>query len=141
MNYNLLEFIMNKLSAIWGLFKQGQSVSDPTRWKNRQITATVLAAFVLALVNVSAAFGYSIPIDADTANAIAAGIIAVVNVILTITTTEKIGVPNKPSESSSVASSKQEVSKDTENENKANQEPQNGIPEGSSTGYLSDIYK
>lgn len=83
---------MNRISAIWQLFKAGQSVADPARWKSRQITVTVLGAVILAAVNLLTAFGMSIPVDMETANAIAGGIIAVVNVVLTITTTEKIGI-------------------------------------------------
>ena len=83
---------MNKLMALFDLFRKGVSVSDPVLWKTRQIKSTVLAAFILAVINVVAVFGYSIPIDTETANLIAAGIIALVNTILTITTTNKIGI-------------------------------------------------
>ena len=83
---------MNKLMALFDLFRKGVSVSDPTLWKTRQIKSTVLAAFILAVINVAAVFGYSIPIDTETANLIAAGIIALVNTVLTITTTNKIGI-------------------------------------------------
>jgi uncharacterized membrane protein len=84
---------MEKLKAILALFKQGHSVVDPALWKNRQITATILAGVILAIINVLAAFGFSIPIDPDTANAIAAGVIGLVNVILTMTTSKKVGIP------------------------------------------------
>ena len=83
---------MNKLMVLFDLFRKGVSVSDPVLWKTRQIKSTVLAAFILAVINVVAVFGYSIPIDTETANLIAAGIIALVNTILTITTTNKIGI-------------------------------------------------
>ena len=83
---------MNKLMALFDLFRKGVSVSDPVLWKTRQIKSTVLAAFILAVINVVAVFGYSIPIDTETANLIAAGIIALVNTVLTITTTNKIGI-------------------------------------------------
>lgn len=89
---------MNKLSALFNLFRKGSSVSDPAAWKNKQITATVLGAFILALINVLAAFGYALPIDTETANAIAGGIIAIVNVLLTVTTTDKVGLPAKRNE-------------------------------------------
>lgn len=85
---------MNKVSALWQLFKVGQVVAEPEKWKRRQITVTVLGAVVLAVVNLLAAFGMSIPIDTETANAIAGGVLAIVNVILTLTTTDKIGVTN-----------------------------------------------
>lgn len=83
---------MNKLSALWGLFKQGQVIADAKRWKERQISATVLGAVLIAAVNVIAAFGYEVPIDVETANAIAGGIIGAVNVVLTIVTTDKVGI-------------------------------------------------
>lgn len=89
---------MNKLSALFNLFRKGSSVSDPAAWKNRQITATVLGAFILALINVLAAFGYALPVDTETANAIAGGIIAFINVLLTVTTTDKVGLPAKRNE-------------------------------------------
>lgn len=89
---------MNKLSALFNLFRKGSSVSDPAAWKNKQITATVLGAFILALINVLAAFGYALPIDTETANAIAGGIIAFINVLLTVTTTDKVGLPAKRNE-------------------------------------------
>lgn len=87
---------MEKLKAMLQLFRQGSVVADPTKWKERQITATVLAGVILALVHLLSVFGVAIPLDMDTANAIAAGIIAIVNVVLTVTTTDKIGLPAKP---------------------------------------------
>lgn len=90
---------MNKLYALFDLFKKGSSVLEPEKWKNRQITVTVLAGLVLAVVNTLAAFGYSIPIDIDSANAISAGIIAVVNVVLTVTTSDKVGINSENSNS------------------------------------------
>lgn len=83
---------MNKISALWQLFKVGQSVVDPVKWKQRQVTATVFGAVILAVVNLLAVFGFSIPIDTETATLIAGGVIAVVNVVLTYTTSDKIGV-------------------------------------------------
>lgn len=85
---------MSKVSALWSLFRQGQVISDPKKWKERQISATVLGAVLIALVNVLQAFGYEVPIDVETANAIAGGIIGAVNVVLTIVTTDKVGLPD-----------------------------------------------
>ena len=87
---------MDKLKSILDLFRKGNAVLDPALWKNRQITATVLAGVILALVHVLSAFGFAVPIDMDTANAIAAGVIGLVNVVLTMTTTDKIGLPVEP---------------------------------------------
>ena len=86
---------MDKIKSILNLFRKGSAVLEPAKWKERQITATVLAGVILALVHVAAAFGFVLPVDMEIANSIAAGIIAVVNVILTITTTDKVGLPSK----------------------------------------------
>lgn len=83
---------MNKITALIALFRAGISVSDPALWKQRQVTTTVLGVVILSVVNLLAAFGMSLPVDTETANIIAGGILAVVNVVLTITTTDKIGV-------------------------------------------------
>ena len=111
---------MNKLSAIWQLFKVGNSVVDAAKWKKRQISATVLAAALLAVINVLAAFGYAMPVDAETANAIAAGIIAVVNTILTITTTDKIGISESAGITNSSTDSDTEPQEEIKVETKEN---------------------
>ena len=74
------------------LFQQGQAVADPQKWKNRQITTTMLAGLIVAAVNVAKSFGYDFPIDADTANAIAVSALVVVNAVLTITTSKTVGI-------------------------------------------------
>lgn len=89
---------MNKLLAIWQLLKQGNAVADAAAWKNRQISVTVLAGVILAVINVLSSFGLSVPIDVETANAVAGGVIAVVNVVLTLTTSDKVGIPDKSTE-------------------------------------------
>ena len=89
---------MNKLLPILLLFKQGHAVADPKVWKNRQITITALGAFLVALFQVLKAFGVEIPVDEEIANTIAAGVLAVFNIVLTLVTTDKIGLPSKPDE-------------------------------------------
>ena len=74
------------------LFQQGQSVADPQKWKTRQIKSTMLAGLIVAAVNVAKGMGYDLPIDADTANAIAVTVIVAVNFVLTITTSKTVGV-------------------------------------------------
>ena len=83
---------VHKLAAFLVLFRKGAAVSDPQVWKQRQITATVLASLIMAAVGVANAYGYVLPIDNETALAIAGGVLGIVNTILTITTTEKIGI-------------------------------------------------
>ena len=89
---------MRKILSLWNLLKQGRVIANAAAWKNRQITVTVLAGVILAVVNTLAVFGYSFPVDTETANAVAAGIIAVVNVVLTVVTTDKIGITDNSNE-------------------------------------------
>lgn len=83
---------MGKIAALWNLFKAGEQVEDPAKWKGHQITANAVGAAVLATVNVARSFGYELPVDEATANTIGAGVLAVVNVVLTITTSRHVGV-------------------------------------------------
>lgn len=86
---------MNKLSALLLLFRKGHAVSNPEAWKKRQIEATVLGGVIVAIVQVLHAFGYELPVTAEDATIIAAGLISIVNIVLTYSTTDKIGLPSK----------------------------------------------
>lgn len=83
---------MEKLAALWSLFRVGESVSDPVAWKTRQVTATVLAGVLVAAVRVLRAFGVEVPVDQADLEAVAAGVLVVVNVVLTYATTDRIGL-------------------------------------------------
>lgn len=87
--------MLDKLKSVWNVFKQGQAVANPAAWKRGQITATMLGGFFIAIVQLAKAFGHDIPLDADTSTAIAGGIVAGVNWLLTIVTTDKIGIVNQ----------------------------------------------
>src|SRR5580704_1361202 len=87
---------MQKLAALWNLFHVGECIENPAAWKTGQVTATALGAVIMAGVGLASTFGYIIPIDSTSALAISGGIIAVVNVVLTIITTDKIGLPARP---------------------------------------------
>lgn len=82
---------MNKLGAFLNLFRKGAVISDATLWKQRQVTATVLGSLIMAVVGVLDAYGYNLPIDNETALAIAGGVLGVVNVCLTYGTSDKVG--------------------------------------------------
>lgn len=83
---------MKKLAAFWALLRAGKRVADPALWKSRQITVTALTAALVAALHAAQALGLDLQIDSDTINEAAVGIIALVNVVLTLVTTNKIGV-------------------------------------------------
>lgn len=86
---------MGKLAALWNLFRKGDAVSDPAKWKNRQITATMLGGLIFAVLNVAKNFGYDLQIDEGAAEAVAVGALVLVNGVLTFTTSKTVGLPPK----------------------------------------------
>jgi len=88
---------MSKIGVYWDLLRKGQEVADPEKWKAHQITATIVGGLIVALINLAKSYGYDLPITPDTANSLGVGVIAAVNVVLTITTSKKAGLlPAKP---------------------------------------------
>ena len=84
--------MFDKLKAGLNVFRKGSEVANPEAWKTGQITGTVIGALLLALVNLAQAYGFQLPIEADSANAIGGGIVAIVNIMLTAATSRKAGI-------------------------------------------------
>lgn len=80
-------------NAIFDVFRAGQAVSNPTFWKNAQLVGTLLAA----LVALAAAFGFDLGLSDDEIAGGAIFIVAVVNGILVVVTSKKVGLPTKQS--------------------------------------------
>jgi hypothetical protein len=95
---------MGKLLALLAVFRKGSAVADPKLWKQGQITTTLLGGFLIAVVQLMKAFGYDLPVDSDTASAIAGGIIAGANVLLTLATSKTVGLPGLVPEGQPTAS-------------------------------------
>lgn len=89
--------MFEKLSSLYDLFRKGESVADPEKWKHGQIAATTLAGVFMAVVKLAKGFGYDLHIDETASLSIAGGIITVVNIVLTFTTSKSIGLPAKQS--------------------------------------------
>lgn len=81
-----------KLWAIFDVFRKGKAVANPVLWKTGQITVSALVPVVAACVELARVFGYNIPLSDGQNAAISGGIIAIVNIVCTIVSTEKIGV-------------------------------------------------
>ena len=77
------------IRAAFDVFLAGQSVNNPAAWKNAQLVCNLL----VALVALAAALGFDLGLsDAEIAGG-AAFIAAVVNGILVVATSEKVGLP------------------------------------------------
>lgn len=78
------------IRAAFDVFLAGQSVNNPAAWKNAQLVCNLL----VALVALAAALGFDLGLsDAEIAGG-AAFIAAVVNGILVVATSEKVGLPD-----------------------------------------------
>jgi hypothetical protein len=87
--------MLKKAKAAYTLLQKGKVVSDPAKWKSRQITATMLTGAVWAAIQAAEAFGYAIPIDEATVDSVAIGVLAAVNWVLTLSTSEKVGLQSR----------------------------------------------
>jgi len=84
---------MGKLAAIFRLFRKGSEVSNVEAWKTGQITANTVVALLAAVVTVAKSFGVAFDVaDADLA-AIGGGVFAAGNIIVTIVTSKRAGLP------------------------------------------------
>lgn len=84
--------MIKKAKAAFTLLQKGKAVSDPAKWKSRQITATALTGVFWAAIQAAEAFGYALPVDEATVDAVAVGTLALVNWVFTLSTSEKVGM-------------------------------------------------
>jgi hypothetical protein len=87
------ELMVETIKLFLAAFRQGSEVANAAAWKNGQITVTLLGGFMVTVLHLGDRYGVSLPIDTAQVNAIAAGVIALVNVVLTVATSEKVGLP------------------------------------------------
>lgn len=87
----------NKIKSVLNLFNHGQSVSNPTAWKNGQITINAIAGFIWAISGVTNAYGYELPInlDQDIVNGASIAILSIANWVFTIVSSDKVGFNKK----------------------------------------------
>lgn len=84
--------MFEKLAALFKLFRVGEEIANPGKWKAGQIQATLVTGLVLAVINVADKFGYHLGVSASDANAVGAGVVAVVNILLSATTSARAGL-------------------------------------------------
>ena len=83
---------MSKLRNIIDLIRYGGCVADPAMWKKRQISATVIGSLIWAVLGIT---GYDEQIGGETVDAVAVGLLAGVNWVLTIATSKKVGLRDR----------------------------------------------
>lgn len=88
--------MIRKARALWGLMHKGRMVANPAAWKNGQIQASMIVALIWAAVHTAEAFGYAVPVGSETVDAVAVGLLALVNWMLTLATSDKVGLPPRP---------------------------------------------
>jgi hypothetical protein len=71
----------------WQVLYKGYELSNAAAWKNVQNAINIIAGILFVVVQ-----SYQLPIDKDTVNLLAGGIVAVVNIFLTVVTSEKVGL-------------------------------------------------
>ena len=81
-----------KITAAYDLLKKGNAVADPALWKARQIKATAITSlFWAAIKGAEVFFGIEVPVDDQTVDNVAIGVLALVNWLFTLSTSEKVG--------------------------------------------------
>lgn len=80
------------------VMQRGKAVANPEAWKKGQITSGILAAFLTALLGLSRALGYDIPLTDEQITYLASGALSMYgmyNVVATVVSTDKVGVKPK----------------------------------------------
>jgi len=88
-----------KLFNIINLFRKGHEVSNPEAWKTGGNAANLLVPAIMAAVKVAGDFGLGVELDTETAIAIAAGVVAIVQFVVLNISSKRAGVlPTIPEE-------------------------------------------
>ncbi len=84
--------MFDKVAAIFGLFRVGQSVANPAAWKTGAITVSLLLPVFMQLRTVMQAFGIDLGLSDETVTALAGGFVAGINVLVTLVSSKTVGV-------------------------------------------------
>lgn len=87
--------MIDKISALWRVFQRGQSVANPEAWKNTAIAVAALTALLVAIAELSAVFGYALPVTEKQLEGLATGIVAAVSIfhaVVHIVSSDKVGI-------------------------------------------------
>lgn len=83
---------LSTVKDAFAVFRAGEAVDDPAKWKQGQVTANAVTVFLAAAVTLAKGLGYDLHIDNATLAAVGTGLFALVNWLLTVATTKHIGL-------------------------------------------------
>lgn len=86
------------ITALWKALQAGEQLENSAGWKNRQTTASLIAAVLGLVVLVLPRVGVTVAISQEDILAIAGGfaaVLGIINSILTVTTSRKVGMSQK----------------------------------------------
>ena len=88
---------MGKLLALLSVYRKGECCVHATAWKNGQITGSIVAGLLAAIIALAKTFGYDLPISDSQLLTIGGAIVAIVglfiNPAITTATSSKVGLP------------------------------------------------
>lgn len=88
---------MSKVRAFFDVIRYGSEVADPESWKKGYIDVNKIIVLLSAVAVLLRAFGVSMPIDDAGIAAVAAGLFALANMVVTAATSKRAGLlPAKP---------------------------------------------
>ena len=91
--------MVDKAKALFNVLKKGESVADPSAWKNRQTAANAITALLIAAAGAAHVFGVDLGVtEAQIESAVIGGAAVfglIANIWLTLATSEKVGLPAK----------------------------------------------
>ena len=87
---------MGKLWTLFNVYRKGECCIHAAAWKNGQITGSIVAGLLAAIITASKAFGFDLPITDEQLLSIGGAIVAVVglfiNPAITAATSAKVGL-------------------------------------------------
>jgi high-affinity Fe2+/Pb2+ permease len=88
---------MGKLFAFLTVLRKGHVVANPAAWKAGQITGSVVAGALAAVVALAKVYGYELPLSDEELLAIGSAIVAIVGLFIspavTVASSDKVGLP------------------------------------------------
>ena len=89
--------MINEYKAIMEVFKEGKEIVGAAKAKKFQLMGNAIAAFLTASFTIAQGFGYHIPVSNETIMTASSGIGSIwliVNAIITVISSKKIGIKN-----------------------------------------------